>query len=349
MAEDVTMPLETPSLGTPVAVNAIAKELKKLWAADQTRTRATLFNFAIICEGEKAMQENTDLLANFVGSHAFLALLIGVDPKPGESNVQAWINAHCYLPKAGAKHVCSEQVSYFIQGPVRALLPNLLFSQLDYDLPLTLWWRGSDLRIVDSEVWRWVDRLIFDSECASNPHAQCAELHEQIDSQRTVLCDLAWTRSLYLRQALAQMFDLGEHVRALSEVERLVITHAPGASTTAKLLVGWFAAQLGWKAPAGKGLRFVTPNGEVTVELRELEGAPLSHVQLKCKTLTVTAKHAVSADFLHVEVREANGNATQHLMPADATDIAGLIDEELASWGRHRVYLKALEAAEQLF
>ena len=34
------------SLGTPVEVASIGKELKKLWAADQTRTRATLIAMA---------------------------------------------------------------------------------------------------------------------------------------------------------------------------------------------------------------------------------------------------------------------------------------------------------------
>ena len=111
------------SLGTPVEVASIGKELKKLWSADQTRTRATLFNFAIVCHGEAAMQASNELLENFVGGHAFRAVLIGIEP--GDTDrVEAWINARCYLPKAGAKHVCSEQVSLFVRGNVRRLLPN---------------------------------------------------------------------------------------------------------------------------------------------------------------------------------------------------------------------------------
>src|SRR5438105_115599 len=219
------MPADTATFGTPVEITAIARELKKLWQADQTRTRASLINFAIICEGEAAMQDSTELLERFVRNHSFHALLIGIDPhidNEAETSVQAWINANCYLPKAGAKHVCCEQVTIFVQGKVRELLPNLIFSQLDYDLPLTLWWRCECPEIVDAEIWRWVDRLIFDSGTWKNPRAQFAAMRAafaanrsalppstipdapaagapQPFSSRTILGDLNWVRAAHLR------------------------------------------------------------------------------------------------------------------------------------------------------
>jgi hypothetical protein len=49
-----------------------------------------------------------------------------------------------------------------------------------------------------------------------------------------------------------------------------------------------------------------------------------------------------------VESREADGKVTQHLMPGDCDTIAGTLDEELASGGRHGVYRKALAVAEGL-
>ena len=54
---------DTAAFGTPVEIAGIARELKKLWQADETRTRASLINFAIICEGEAAMQDSTELLS----------------------------------------------------------------------------------------------------------------------------------------------------------------------------------------------------------------------------------------------------------------------------------------------
>lgn len=344
------MPADLTMLGTPVEVGAISRELKKLWLADQTRTRATLFNFAIICEGEAAMQDSTELLARFVGSHAFRAILIGIQPGAGETSVQAWINAHCYLPKAGAKHICSEQVSLFVKGEVRKALPNLLFQQLDYDLPLTLWWRGDKLDHIHPEVWRWVDRLIFDSEAWTQPQQNIAVLREQVESQRTVLCDLAWTRTLRLRQALAQMFDIPAHAASLRRLEHVSLTYAPGARTSARLLLGWLAAQLNWvQQPAHGGtITFRDAEVSVTCDLKEESGCGVFHVELRARDLSVVAARNPGTNFLHVDVREPDGRVLQHLMPADCADVADILDEELASGGRHRVYGKALRVAEAI-
>ena len=350
MAEDVIMPADLSMLGTPVEVGSIGRELKKLWAADQTRTRATLFNFAIICDGEGAMQENTELLARFVGSHAFRAILIGIEPSQAETTVQAWINAHCYLPKAGAKHVCSEQVSILVKGDAQALLPNLLFQQLDYDLPLTLWWRGGKLDQINPEIWRWVDRLVFDSQTLESSQENVALLRQQAEKQRAVLCDLAWTRTLHLRQSLAQMFDTPAHVGALRRLERVTIAHAPGAKMSACLLLGWLAGQLEWTPASHQNGTHVFrhANGLVTCELQPQDGPSISGVTLTSNELEITATRTAGTNFLHIDACESDGRVLQHLMPGDCDDLAEVLDQELASWGRHRVYEKALTIAATL-
>ena len=344
------MALDSAAFGTPVEVTGIAKELRKLWAADQTRTRASLINFAIICEGEAAMQDSTELLSRFVRNHAFRALLIGIDPNATETSVQAWVNAHCYLPKAGAKHVCCEQVSIFVQGKVRELLPNLIFSQLDYDLPLTLWWRCECPEQVDAEVWRWVDRLVFDSQAWREPRKQFTAMREAIRSDRTVLCDLNWMRALYLRQSLAQVFDMPGGATALRKLRRVSIAHAPGARTTAILLLGWLAAQLGWSAhrPAGRRITFTTDDGQIVCELSEAAGPSISQIILDTDELHLSANHASGMDYLNLAVNWTDGRSAKYLLPADSDDLPDILDEELASGGRHRVYLKALAAAEPL-
>ena len=69
MPTDTLPSVSTATFGTPVEITAIARELKKLWQADQTRTRASLINFAIICEGEAAMQDSTEPLERFMHNH----------------------------------------------------------------------------------------------------------------------------------------------------------------------------------------------------------------------------------------------------------------------------------------
>ena len=350
MPTDILPSAPAATFGTPVEITAIARELKKLWQADQTRTRASLINFAIICEGEAAMQDSTELLERFVRNHSFHALLIGINPHAAETSVNAWINANCYLPKAGAKHVCCEQVTLSVQGKVRELLPNLIFSQLDYDLPLTLWWRCECPEQVDAEIWRWVDRLIFDSQAWREPRKQFAAMRAAIQSDRTVLCDLNWMRALYLRQSLAQMFDMPDGAAVLRKLRRVSIAHAPGARTTAILLLGWLAAQMGWSAhgPGGRRITFTTDENEIVCELSETAGRCISKVVLETDELHVSAEHPPQADYLNLALNWNDGRSAKHLLPADSDDLADILDEELTSCGRHRVYLKALAAAEPL-
>lgn len=344
------MPPDLAAFGTPVKVAGIAKELKKLWQADQTRTRASLINFAIICEGGAAMQESTELLSRFVRNHAFRALLIGIDPGAAETSVQAWVNANCYLPKAGAKHVCCEQVSIFIRGNVRELLPNLIFSQLDYDLALTLWWRCECPDQVNPEVWRWVDRLVFDSRAWTEPRRQLAAMREAIRSSRTVLCDLNWMRTLYLRQSLAQVFDAPEALAELRRLHRVSIVHGPGARSTAILLLGWFGAQLEWSARGSGGERptFTADGRSVACDLAEAAGPSITRVLLESDTLQVCAEHQPQQDYLNLTLRWKDGRTSAHVLPGDSDDLADILDEELASGGRHSVYVNALAAAEPL-
>ena len=55
-------------------------------------------------------------------------IVIGADPSAKENRVEAWISAHCHVSRAGSKQVCSEQLSFLLEGPCTSLLPNIVFS-----------------------------------------------------------------------------------------------------------------------------------------------------------------------------------------------------------------------------
>ena len=83
--------------------------LKKLWeSTGGAKSRASLVNFAVCAEGAAALEGNTQLISEFTREHACRAILVANVPDATEPRVQAWINAHCHLPRAGAKQVCCE-------------------------------------------------------------------------------------------------------------------------------------------------------------------------------------------------------------------------------------------------
>ncbi len=334
--------------GIEVELGRIDRELKKLWEADGGSTRASLINFAVYCEGEAAMERNTALIAGLTQDHACRALLICCDPGAPASSVQAWISAHCHLSRAGAKQVCCEQLSFLLRGESRQLIPNIVFSHLDSDLPLHLWWQGEFRDPLDEHLWKWVDRLYYDSQAWSQPAPQLALARTAADAggRRTTLRDLNWTRSLHLRQAIAQLFDHPANLARLDALDCCTLTHAPGYRSTAAFVAGWLATQLGWKSE-GRG-SFATGSGKLTLELRERAGASIGECALSAGDASFTVTRQTDAEFYRNTVKTTDGTEHHHLVPAGPRSIEGLLNEDLSRAASHDAYLRALEAAEEL-
>src|SRR5216117_4279783 len=240
---------ETYSLGLPVEVRKIDQELKKLWQESQgAATRASLVNLAVYSEDAGSLNKNTQLLAKITENHACRAIVIEADCKAQENRVESWISAHCHVSRAGSKQVCSEQISFLLRGGCTTLLPSIVFSHLDSDLPFYLWWQEEFCDPMDPQLWAWVDRVIYDSQGWQDFRAQMrlVESAQAEAKQRIILCDLNWTRLDKVRFALAQFFDHPASHHRLDKISKLRIDFASGFRSTALLFVGWLAAQLNW-------------------------------------------------------------------------------------------------------
>ena len=156
---------QTFSTGMPVEISKIERELKKLWdQGGEAMSRASLMNLAVYSEAPGSLPANTALVSQITEDHACRAIVIGADGNAKEDLVEAWISAHCHVSRAGRKQICSEQLSFSLQGSFAKLLPNIVFSHLDSDLPFYLWWQGDFHDPMDPQLWTWVDRLIYDSQ-----------------------------------------------------------------------------------------------------------------------------------------------------------------------------------------
>src|SRR3954467_7693606 len=247
------MPANTPSLqhsispGQRVEIGKIDRELKRLSAeGGGAKTRASLINLAVYSERPGSLARNTQIISEVTEDHACRAIVISATPASKENRVEAWINVHCHVSRAGSKQVCSEQISFLLDGPSARLMPNIVFSQLDSDLPLYLWWQGEFSDPMDPQLWAWVDRVIYDSQAWKDFRVQIerVETAQAEAKQRIVLCDLNWTRLVQVRLAVAQFFDPPVTHARLEEIEKVEIDYAPGFRSTALLLAGWLAAQL---------------------------------------------------------------------------------------------------------
>jgi len=346
---------ETYSLGLSVEISRIDQELKKLWRdAEGAMTRASLMNLAVYGEEQGSLEKNTQLMAKITENHACRAIVIEADCNATEDRVDAWISAHCHVSSVGSKQVCSEQISFLLKGGCTTLLPNIVFSHLDSDLPFYLWWQEEFREPMDSQLWAWVDRVIYDSQGWKDFRAQMrlVESAEQEAKQRIVLCDLNWTRLDNVRFALAQFFDHPASHHHFAKINRLRIDFATGFRSTAFLFVGWLAAQLSWRAEEAKSsheLRFIGPSGRtVDIELRERDGEPIHEVALTTGEVEFLVTHAKCGDLLEVSRGGRGEKRMPQLMPAGKNDPVSLMSEELMRGGPHHVYLNAVNCVREL-
>ena len=346
---------ETYSLGEPVEIGKIDKELKKLWQEGEgAMTHASLINLAVYSEKPGSLEKNTQLIARITEDHACRALVIGANRKSKQNRVDAWINAHCHVSRAGSKQICSEQLSFALEGPCVKLLPSIVFSHLDSDLPLYLWWQDDFPDPMDPQLWAWVDRLIFDSQTWKDFSAQMrlVETAQQEAKQRIVLCDLNWTRLDKVRYAIAQFFDHPASHHHFSEIKSVRIDFAPGFRSTAMLLTGWLAAQLNWSGKQARGnseLQFVdAKRNKIDITLRQQSGGPIGEVIVHSGSVKFAVTPAKCGDLLEISRSGEHENAVPQMMPAQSNDPVDLMTQELLRAGAHRVYLRAVNCVRDL-
>src|SRR3954466_12782498 len=337
------------SLGLPVEIGKIDRELKRLWAeGGGAKTRASLINLAVYSEAPGSLPENTKIISEITEDHACRAIVIGANPAAKENQVEAWINVHCHVSRAGSRQVCSEQLSFLLDGPSARLLPNIVFSQLDSDLPLYLWWQGEFSDPMDPQLWAWVDRVIYDSQSWKDFRIQMerVETAQAEAKQRIVLCDLNWTRLMQIRLALAQFFDHPTAQVQFERIDRVEIDFAPGFRSTALLLAGWLAAQLNWtdgKRSEKNALSFAGKSEQkIVISFREAAGEPIGRCSLRCGSSEFKVAHSPKADLLDVAAGERSCR-----MPAGHNDAVRLMGEELMRGGPHRVYLRAMNCVRE--
>ncbi len=346
---------ETYSLGTPVEIGKIGKELKKLWdQGEGAMTRASLMNLAVYGEKPGSLEKNTQLIAKITENHLCRAIVVEADCSSKEDRVEAWVSTHCHVGGAGGKQVCSEQISFRLEGSCADLLPSILLSHLDSDLPFYLWWQGELHDPMDAQLWAWVDRFIYDSQTWKNFDEQLrlVETAQEEAKQRIILCDLNWTRLDKIRYAFAQFFDHPASLHHFAEIENAQIDFAPGFRSTALLLAGWLGAQLNWRAEktsSANKIQFVDGSGrKIDIDLRENGRDPIEKIVLNSGGIEFFVGPAKCGDLLEVWRTGRGQKAVPQMMPAQSNDLVSLMSQELMRGGPHRVYLHAINCVRAL-
>jgi glucose-6-phosphate dehydrogenase assembly protein OpcA len=345
-----------PELGTEVPLSQVEKALSALFASDKAVTRASLMNFAIYSEHPDSLDENTDLIRQVTREHACRAILIALNPRAEALNVRAWVTAHCNVGSGGGKSVCSEQVTFLIEGCNDYLVANTLLARLDSDLPLVFWWQGDFSDNFEPTLYSRIDRLIFDSGGWADPLTQITRLEAAYAERATHfnVMDLAWTRVLQMRLAVASCYDDPHALAELPRVSEVIISHRPSHSLDARMLAAWMAHQAGWE------WQFPNAGNRQEYQLLSKEGVrislmfkpaetefPVSCIRLSGPNVTCEVQRELTSPFIR-SVITSGGQQTQQLQPATINTPAELIVERLRRGCNNRLYFTLLKTVRKL-
>lgn len=332
-------------LGQEVPLGRVDRELKKLWDSDEAKTRASLMNFAIYSENAADLGRNNKILDELTSEHACRALLILFQPDGPQPKARAWINALC-RPYQGKQVVCSEQLSFVLEGGNAAQVQNIVFAHLDSDLPLVVWWQGDLTSNFEERFYSEIDRLFIDSAEWHEPKAEFKMLEEahNADTSAFEVHDLSWTRTHFIRAALAGCFQDAVALGKLPLVEKIEITHEPGQRVAALLLAAWIAERLHWQLDdASKGVRFTKPEGGgVDLVLSEgTAGCCVKRLALIGPELRAEVMRDPSSVFVRV-CASCGEHAHEELLPADVETEAALISSQLSRAHGTSLYVNML-------
>lgn len=324
---------DVAELGLEVPVGEIDAELRRLWAADDARTMASLINLVVYAERPDALLRNSEMIRQLTRDNACRAILVSLDRAAPEVTTRAWITAHCHLA-GGRKTVCCEQIAFALTGRSVGRLRNVVFAHLVSDLPLVMWWQGELSARFTERLTSVVDRLVFDSSEWSDPAASFAQVcaAREDTGGRMIPHDIEWSRGFQFRLAVASMFDDPRALEALGRASRLRIVHHPAHRCAALQLLAWFAMRAGWRAGGG---------GPELVLEADPAAAPLGCFELAGEEFELMVEREPGG--LRLSRRRRNrGSECSAFSPADPDENVGLVGGLLARGGRNSLFVEVL-------
>lgn len=315
-------------LGLETPISRIDRALKDLWNNDEAKTRASLINLAIYTEDSSVLAADNDLLERVAAEHACRALLILALPDAQQPRARAWIQALC-RPYQGKQTVCSEQLSFVLEGGGAAQVQNIVFAHLDSDLPLVVWWQADLTQHFEERFYSRIDTLIIDSSRWKDPARQFEALQDAMTAETAHFSvrDLAWTRSHFMRTALASCFQDAPALQKLGQLKTIRITHLKGQRMTALMLAAWINQRL---------------RASLAVELEEKESGPaLQTLVLEGEGVRGEVRRDCDSCFVHVST-SCGTHSKQELLPADVDTDADLVAEQLSRRGGSTLYADML-------
>ncbi len=256
--------------GRDVSVAEIERQLAELRSASQTADHGSDLRTSVMTHiawvPDDWLGAAHEVLAGLAERHPSRTIVLVPKPDSKRDALDADVSLQCFPLGGSSRHVCTETIELRLLGD-RALAPGSIVQPLLVsDLPVFCRWRGEPPWGADEfeQLVGIVDRLVVDSgEWAGVPESY-ARFWEVFD--RVAVSDIAWSRTLPWRRALAALWP------AIVEAGELRVE---GPEAEAVLLAAWLGTRLGQELELVhdplKKLRAVAVDGEA-IELPRSDG-----------------------------------------------------------------------------
>jgi glucose-6-phosphate dehydrogenase assembly protein OpcA len=240
--------------GLDVSVDAISKDLAKMWSDTAAAGRA-----APASEDAKATQVNfvlhlgfnttaEDAVAQFRTVVAFsrrypsrVVVLCPLQDDAGQDDIRAKIYGECHLGKSKGDTRCVEFVMLSYPREARVHLENQVSICLSTDLPLYYWAHrfSESARLADYHyLLTRSKRVLIDSAVAP------ADALSYPWPRPEIVRDLVYARLLPVRQTIGQFLASYPPAALVSGLKTVTTSHAAELSAEGRVLLGWLRQRL---------------------------------------------------------------------------------------------------------
>jgi glucose-6-phosphate dehydrogenase assembly protein OpcA len=375
--------LQLPTFGEPRPANVadLEAELSALWRSvaegphgSHAVIRACALNLLVYVESEEEGREVSNVVSQVTLQNPCRAIVMITEAASSQPALTAWISAHCHLPVAGEKQVCSEEISIAASGKAVADLASVVVPLTVSGLPVYLWWRAgryqpsSDFK----QILRISDHVFIDSARFPDPAADLSSFSAQVEksSGDIAFSDLNWTRLTPWRELVAQCFDSAETRSCLEQLAEVRVEYeqrrdgGAGGLGRALLITGWLASLLGW-APRGHSVSsmhgtrlLIFKSGSLLVRVNAVPVEVTATCPSGLVSLILKTEGSPGVTFALVSQPECNGVLArtelagrpplEQTMRLETAGEAELLNLELQFASRDRLYEQALSMVARM-
>lgn len=232
------------------------KELASLWKEEkgQKKTRASLFNLILYVQKTERTEFYQHLIKSVVSKFPCRVMFILCDENSAEPYLRTSVSSETL--GAGENQVFCEIIQVEVAGSLNERVPFILLPHILPDLPVYLLWTQDPT--TESTVLPYLepfaDRVIFDSESATDLQSYCRSVLSLIRRFHCATSDVHWSALSGWRTIFSQTFNDPEAVLSLAQSKMIRIhynsrqgKYLKHTYIKAAYLQGWLASRLSWK------------------------------------------------------------------------------------------------------